>query len=108
MLILLTGSTGFIGSRLEEELTSRGHDVHQLVRYLAGGRYSFHDNERVHFADMRDSDSVRAVVLEVMPRVIISRQRAFFWKNALDTHISSTSPSSQWRCPRCPRCPSHD
>lgn len=71
MLILLTGSTGFIGSRLVGELREAGHTVHELVRYLAGGRYHYYDRDNVHFADLRDADSVRSVVHKVEPELLI-------------------------------------
>lgn len=71
MRILVTGSTGFIGSRLVEALRERGHDVHELVRYIAGGRYDYYGRATTHFADMRDPDSVAAACLAAAPEVII-------------------------------------
>ena len=69
--ILLTGATGFIGSRLLQRLTELGHDVSILVRYVSGGRFDFYSREKTLFADIRDGDSVRKAVFSVKPEVII-------------------------------------
>jgi UDP-glucose 4-epimerase len=71
MRILLTGATGFIGSRLLEELEKQEHDVTCLIRYTAGGRYSFQDRKGVLFADLRDSESVAHAVRTANPEIII-------------------------------------
>lgn len=70
--ILLTGSTGFIGASLAPRLREKGHTIHELVRYVSGGRYNFYDREGRTFADMRDRDQVRACVLSVKPEIIIN------------------------------------
>lgn len=69
--ILLTGSTGFIGSRLLQRLEELGHDVYLLVRYVSGGRYNFYARKKTVFADIRDGEAVRKAVLNVRPEVII-------------------------------------
>lgn len=74
MRILVTGSTGFIGTRLVEELRKEengGHSVHELVRYTAGGRYDYYGKPTTHFADMRDPDSISIACLDAAPEVII-------------------------------------
>ena len=96
--ILLTGSTGFIGSRLAERIDEMGgHELHRLIRYTAGGRWNFYAGAGVHFADLRDPDAVKAVVNQVQPQVIIhlaadsavafsfQRPRDVFMVNALGT-----------------------
>ena len=72
MRILMTGSTGFIGSSLTPRLREKGHDVHELVRYVAGGRYNYYDRDSRTFADMRDRDQVRACVQFTKPEIIIN------------------------------------
>lgn len=72
MRILVTGATGFIGSSLVPRLREKGHDVHELVRYIAGGRYNYYDRENQTFADMRDRDQVRGCVLLIKPEIIIN------------------------------------
>ena len=72
MRILVTGSTGFIGSSLTLRLREKGHDVQELVRYVAGGRYNYYDRDNRTFADMRDRDQVRACVLFTKPEIIIN------------------------------------
>lgn len=71
MKILLTGATGFIGSCLLPMLVEGGHQVVQLVRYTAGGRYRFYDRKDVVFADLRDRETVADVVHRVAPQAII-------------------------------------
>ena len=68
-VILISGATGFIGSALYERL-KHNHHVHKLVRYVAG-RFNFYADDLTHFADLRDSDSVRRVVLSVKPDIVI-------------------------------------
>lgn len=71
MRILLTGSTGFIGSRLKERLREAYHEVHELVRFTAGGRWNYYGSPQVHFADLRDPDAVWSVVHQADPEVIL-------------------------------------
>lgn len=72
MRILITGSTGFVGSSLTPRLREQGHNVHELVRYVAGGRYNYYDRDARTFADMRDRDQVHSCVLFVKPEIIIN------------------------------------
>ena len=72
MRILITGSTGMIGSRLVPMLTDAGHDVHELVRYVSGGRYSYYERKNRYFADLRDREAVRHAVTDCKPEVIIN------------------------------------
>ena len=71
MRILLTGSTGFIGSRLAVCLREREHEVWELVRYVSGGRYAFYDRPNHVFADLRDPEQLRKVVATAKPEVVI-------------------------------------
>ena len=72
MRILVTGASGFIGNALIPMLEARGHEVHKMLRYVSGGRYdSYERNPLSHFADLRDRETVRLVVKEVKPEVII-------------------------------------
>ena len=72
MRILVTGGTGFIGSSLVQRLKEQGHDVQELVRYVAGGRYNYYDRNERTFADVRDPEAVNACVLFVKPEIIIN------------------------------------
>jgi len=72
MKILMTGSTGFIGSSLLPMLKREGHEVCELVRYVSGGRYNYYDKENRYFADLRDRDAMRNAVRDCSPEVIIN------------------------------------
>ena len=61
--VLVTGGTGFIGSRLVERLGSLGADIHQAVR-----RPLPVDN--AHVVDLGDPDACLALVDEVRPLVV--------------------------------------
>ena len=56
--VLVTGSAGFIGGYLVEELLNRGHDVVGLDNYSKYGpvAHSYDDHPRYHFTegDARD------------------------------------------------------
>jgi len=69
--ILLTGATGFIGTRLLQRLEEMGHEVISLARYVSGGRFNFYAKHRIAFADLRDGEAVRKAVQTVKPDVII-------------------------------------
>ena len=71
MKILMTGSTGFIGSQLVQRLREQEHEVVEMVRYIAGGRYDFYHNNKVVMADLRDRDHVEKAVLDTQPEVIV-------------------------------------
>lgn len=72
MRILVTGGTGFIGSRLLERLTEQGgHDLYSLQRYVTG-RYVLGADHRVKtiFCDLRDNFAVRCAIREIQPEVV--------------------------------------
>jgi NAD dependent epimerase/dehydratase len=64
---LVTGSAGFIGSHLVEELLRRGQRVRALVRYTSGGRVGWLEDVpaglrgrlEVFFGDVRDARAMR-------------------------------------------------
>jgi len=80
MRILVTGATGFIGSRLLERLAEiGGHDLYSLQRYVTG-RYVLggYQGEKVAFCDLRDHFAVRCAIRDVQPEVVF--------------HLASVSP----------------
>lgn len=82
MRILVTGATGFVGSRLLERLSdTKEHDLYSLQRYVTG-RYVLGAERgiKVVFCDLRDQFAVRSAVREVQPEVVI--------------HLASISPVS--------------
>ena len=70
--VLITGSTGFIGSRLAVLLREQGWDVWEMVRYVSGGRYAYYQRQNRVFADLKDPEMVRLAVAQVKPEVIIN------------------------------------
>lgn len=96
MRILLTGATGFIGSRLKEEL-EKNHDVRSLVRYVSGGRYDFYSNDKTVFANLGIPGSVERAVFDTHPEVIIhlGAQSAVSWSflnpdEVMDVNLKGT------------------
>ena len=80
MRILVTGATGFVGSRLLECLAEMGeHDLYALQRYVTG-RYVLGADHgvKVVFCDLRDQFAVRHAVCEVQPEIVV--------------HLASISP----------------
>ena len=69
--ILITGATGFVGSRLAPRLEELGYDVYCLHRYVTG-RYVQGRNIKNVFADLKDEHAVRQAVREVHPDRVIN------------------------------------
>ena len=72
MKILVTGTTGFIGSQLAPLLSNMGHDVYGLERYVSG-RYRPDTLKplKTMFANLNDHFAVRNLIREIRPEVII-------------------------------------
>lgn len=82
MRILVTGTTGFVGSRLLERLAEAGgHDLYSMQRYVTG-RYVLgaEYGVKVVFCDLRDQFAVRCAIRELQPEVVF--------------HLASISPVS--------------
>lgn len=65
--VLVTGGTGFIGSRLTERLLDAGAEVHAISR---SPRDDSEDRVRWRVGDLRDSDFVESAVGSVEPTVV--------------------------------------
>jgi len=72
MRILVTGATGFVGSRLLERLAEiGGHDLYSLQRYVTGRYVLGADHSvKVVFCDLRDQFAVKCALREVQPEVV--------------------------------------
>lgn len=70
--VLVTGTTGFIGSHLMPKLLERGYDVYSLQRYVTG-RYVLGQGLGVEtvFGDIREYFAVRRIIHEVQPDVVV-------------------------------------
>ena len=68
--ILITGSTGFIGSHLIPKLVEKGHDVWTLERYVTG-RYAEPKNVKTVFGDLREHFAIRNIIRQVQPDFVI-------------------------------------
>ncbi len=70
--ILLTGTTGFIGSELRPRLKERGYKVFSLERYVTGriGK-NMTLPEELWYADLRDVYSLTKCIQKVKPDIVI-------------------------------------
>lgn len=69
--ILLTGSTGFIGSELVPKLIALGYEVHLLERYVTS-RYTLDNNNAIkHYGNLTDYPSLKNIVRQVQPEFCI-------------------------------------
>jgi nucleoside-diphosphate-sugar epimerase len=77
--VLVTGTTGFIGSHLMPKLVKRGYDIYNFERYVTG-RYVLGQGRSVKtiFGDLRQYYAVKRALREVQPDILI--------------HLASISP----------------
>jgi UDP-glucose 4-epimerase len=91
MRALVTGGAGFIGSNLVDVLLARGHEV-DVVDDLSSGKQSnltaaLDAGARLHQADIREGDAIRALVADVVPETI------FHLAAQIDVRVSVADPS---------------
>jgi nucleoside-diphosphate-sugar epimerase len=82
MRILVTGATGFVGSRLLERLVGRGnHDLYSLHRYVAGREVrKVDEGVKAVLCDLCDHFAMKCAIREVQPEVVF--------------HLAAVSPVS--------------
>ncbi|MGQ9722678.1 MAG: NAD-dependent epimerase/dehydratase family protein [Candidatus Jordarchaeum sp.] len=70
--VLLTGSTGFIGSHIVPLLVDRDYDVFVLERYVTG-RFVLGQMRSVKtvFGDLREYSTIKKIISEVQPDIVI-------------------------------------
>ena len=70
--ILITGTTGFIGSELLPLLKDRGYRVFSLERYVTGRMGKIRNpTDDLWFADLRDVFSLTKVIQKIQPDIVI-------------------------------------
>jgi len=72
MKVLVTGTTGFVGSCLSRRLLEMGYEVHSFKRTLSNPwrLVDIRRNIVEHVVDLRDADAVGRVVERIRPQVI--------------------------------------
>ncbi|MFF4774455.1 NAD-dependent epimerase/dehydratase family protein [Microtetraspora fusca] len=68
--VLVTGATGFLGSRLALRLDSLGAEVHATSRRPPANDEAGDSGIVWHTADLRDPDEIRRVIHDVRPAVV--------------------------------------
>ena len=70
--ILITGSTGFIGSNLTHSLVSKGYEVHLIIREQSNlwRLTDIVQKVKIHYSDLLEFDSVRLIVDKIKPKTI--------------------------------------
>lgn len=70
MKVLVTGGAGFIGSHIVDACLAAGHDVAIVDDLSTGKRANVDPRARLHQADLRDEDALKAVFELERPEVI--------------------------------------
>lgn len=70
MRVLITGVTGFIGSRVVEEIAKIGEDVYGIVRHISSTRH-LPDRVKPVIADLTDKQSIEKAVKLVRPDIVM-------------------------------------
>lgn len=70
--VLVTGTTGFIGSHLAPRFVELDHDVYGLERYVTG-RYVLgkHREVKTVFGDLKEYFDVKQIIRQIQPDIII-------------------------------------
>jgi len=70
--VLITGTTGFVGSTLTPYLVEKGFEVYALERYVSN-RYNIPSNRKIKtvFADLTDHVVVDGLVRQIKPEFVI-------------------------------------
>ena len=90
MIILVTGSTGFIGSALVSFLTEGGHSVRKLVRSESTGEAEFHWQPELERIDMEGLEGVDAVVHLAGENIAAGRWTPAKKARILDSRVKGT------------------
>jgi nucleoside-diphosphate-sugar epimerase len=68
--IIVTGTSGFIGRRVANQLQLLGHDVYGVERYVAGRTVYGLKSFKTVFADLNDHFAVKQVIKSVKPDAV--------------------------------------
>ncbi len=69
--ILVSGPTGFVGTKLIPELVKKGYDVFILERYVPGRYAQKGINVKKVFGDVQDYFAIKQIVHDVKPDVVV-------------------------------------
>jgi nucleoside-diphosphate-sugar epimerase len=97
MKILISGTTGFIGSHLSIALSKQGHDVCCLDRYVVGRQFEG-NNRRVVHADLNDHATIKEIVTHEQPDIVVHLAAISpvaysytHWSEVLKTNFTATA-----------------
>ncbi len=95
--VLVTGTSGFIGSNLAPKLIQRGYDVVGLERYVVGRQFEG-ALKRVVYADLNDHVAVKQIIQQEQPEIVIHLAALSpvaysyaHWSEVLKTNFDATA-----------------
>jgi GDP-mannose 4,6-dehydratase len=70
--ILITGTTGFIGSHLATILLDKGHEVYGIERYVTGRFVEGMDRRiQTFFGDLQEFFTIKNIIRQIKPQIVI-------------------------------------
>jgi len=89
MKVLVTGTSGFIGSHLSRRLLELGHEVHSFKRTMSDSwrLADIRENIVQHIVDLRDADMVNRAVEKIRPQVVYHCATYGGFADQIDTSI---------------------
>ena len=97
MKILVTGTTGFVGSHLIEKLKETKHQIICLERYVSGRQIEGENTHIVH-ADLNDHVAIKGILQQEQPEVVIHLAALSpvaysyqHWNEVIETNFTATA-----------------
>ncbi len=88
--ILITGSTGFIGTELVKRLARDGHEIHTLERYVTGRYNNAQEGVIKHYANLSDYNKIREIVRDIQPNAVMHTGAISAVSYSYDNYIEVT------------------